>query len=39
MCYEDVIRVADLKTRRSRFERIREEVQAGRASRCTSPNF
>jgi indolepyruvate ferredoxin oxidoreductase beta subunit len=29
MCYEDVIRVADLKTRRSRFERIREEVQAG----------
>jgi indolepyruvate ferredoxin oxidoreductase, beta subunit len=28
MCYEDVIRVADLKTRRSRFARIREEVQA-----------
>src|SRR5262245_21664966 len=28
MCYEDVIRVADLKTRRSRFERIRAEVQA-----------
>lgn len=28
MCYEDVIRVADLKTRKSRFERIREEVQA-----------
>jgi indolepyruvate ferredoxin oxidoreductase beta subunit len=28
MCYEDVIRVADLKTRRGRFERIREEVQA-----------
>ena len=28
MCYEDVVRVADLKTRRSRFERIREEVQA-----------
>ncbi len=28
MCYEDVIRVADLKTRRSRFKRIREEVQA-----------
>ena len=28
MCYEDVIRVADLKTRRSRFERIRDEVQA-----------
>jgi indolepyruvate ferredoxin oxidoreductase beta subunit len=29
MCYEDVIRVADLKTRRSRFERVRAEVQAG----------
>jgi indolepyruvate ferredoxin oxidoreductase beta subunit len=28
MCYDDVIRVADLKTRRSRFERVREEVQA-----------
>jgi indolepyruvate ferredoxin oxidoreductase beta subunit len=28
MCYEDVIRVADLKTRRSRFERVREDVQA-----------
>jgi indolepyruvate ferredoxin oxidoreductase beta subunit len=28
MCYEDVIRVADLKSRKSRFERIREEVQA-----------
>ena len=28
MCFEDVIRVADLKTRKSRFERVREEVQA-----------
>lgn len=28
MAYEDVIRVADLKTRRSRFENIREEVMA-----------
>lgn len=28
MSYEDVIRVADLKTRRSRFERIRREVGA-----------
>ena len=28
MCYEDVIRVADLKTRGSRFERVRDEVQA-----------
>jgi indolepyruvate ferredoxin oxidoreductase beta subunit len=27
MTYEDAIRVADLKTRRSRFERIRAEVQ------------
>ena len=28
MCYEDLIRVADLKTRRSRFERVRNEVRA-----------
>ncbi|MBI4290714.1 MAG: indolepyruvate oxidoreductase subunit beta family protein [Betaproteobacteria bacterium] len=28
MAYEDVIRVADLKTRRSRVERVREEVMA-----------
>jgi indolepyruvate ferredoxin oxidoreductase beta subunit len=28
MSYEDVIRVADLKTRASRFERVREEVGA-----------
>jgi indolepyruvate ferredoxin oxidoreductase beta subunit len=28
MCYEDVIRVADLKTRRSRIERVRKEVRA-----------
>jgi indolepyruvate ferredoxin oxidoreductase beta subunit len=28
MSYEDVIRVADLKSRRSRFERVRGEVQA-----------
>jgi indolepyruvate ferredoxin oxidoreductase beta subunit len=28
MCYEDVIRVADLKSRKSRFERVRNEVQA-----------
>ena len=31
MCFEDVIRVADLKTRRSRFERVRQEAQAGAA--------
>jgi indolepyruvate ferredoxin oxidoreductase beta subunit len=29
MTYEDVIRVADLKTRRSRFDRVRREVGAG----------
>ena len=28
MCFEDVIRVADLKTRRSRIERVRAEVRA-----------
>ncbi|MCL4801574.1 MAG: indolepyruvate oxidoreductase subunit beta family protein [Burkholderiales bacterium] len=28
MSYEDIIRVADLKTRRSRFERVRSEVDA-----------
>ena len=28
MSYEDVIRVADLKSRRSRFERVRADVQA-----------
>ncbi len=28
MAYDDVIRVADLKTRRSRFERVRDEVRA-----------
>ncbi|MBI4593830.1 MAG: indolepyruvate oxidoreductase subunit beta family protein [Candidatus Rokubacteria bacterium] len=31
MTYEDAIRVADLKTRRSRFERIRWETRAGSA--------
>ncbi len=29
MAYEDAIRVADLKIRRTRFERVREEVRAG----------
>lgn len=28
MCYEDAIRVADLKTRASRFQRVREDVKA-----------
>jgi indolepyruvate ferredoxin oxidoreductase beta subunit len=31
MTYEDAVRVADLKTRASRFARIREEVRAGDA--------
>ena len=29
MCYEDAVRVADLKIRRSRFERVQKEVRAG----------
>lgn len=29
MCYEDAIRVADLKIRRSRFDRVQKEVRAG----------
>lgn len=28
MCYDDVIRVADLKTRRTRVERVRRDVEA-----------
>ena len=28
MCFEDIVRVADLKTRRSRIERVRTEVRA-----------
>ncbi|MBK0392517.1 indolepyruvate oxidoreductase subunit beta family protein [Ramlibacter algicola] len=28
MCFEDIVRVADLKTRRERFERIRAEARA-----------
>lgn len=28
MCYEDVVRVADLKSRASRFERVRREAEA-----------
>lgn len=30
MSYEDTIRVADLKTRAKRFDRVREEVRAGK---------
>jgi indolepyruvate ferredoxin oxidoreductase beta subunit len=29
MLFDDIVRVADLKTRRSRFERVRREVAAG----------
>ncbi len=29
MCYDDIIRVADLKSRRSRAERVRREARAG----------
>jgi indolepyruvate ferredoxin oxidoreductase beta subunit len=29
MSYEDAVRVADIKTRRTRFERVRAEVKAG----------
>ena len=28
MCYDDVIRVADLKTRRTRLQRVRDDVEA-----------
>ncbi len=31
MSYEDTIRVADLKTRRSRFDRVQQEIGAGKA--------
>jgi indolepyruvate ferredoxin oxidoreductase beta subunit len=31
MSYEDTIRVADLKTRRSRFDRVRQEIKAGQS--------
>jgi indolepyruvate ferredoxin oxidoreductase beta subunit len=31
MSYEDTIRVADLKTRRSRFDRVREEIKVGQS--------
>jgi indolepyruvate ferredoxin oxidoreductase beta subunit len=30
MCYEDAVRVADLKIRRSRFDRVQKEVRAAR---------
>jgi len=35
MTYEDAIRVADLKTRRSRFERIRRDHGATKVRSCT----
>ena len=39
MSYEDIIRVADLKSRRSRFERIRKEVLAGDAEPVRMTEF
>ncbi len=30
MCYDDIVRVADLKSRRSRAERVRREARAGK---------
>ena len=38
MTYEDVIRVADLKTRADRFETVRKESRAkGKLQRCNTP--
>ncbi len=31
MCYDDIIRVADLKTRRARFERITQDMKSGQS--------
>jgi indolepyruvate ferredoxin oxidoreductase beta subunit len=39
MTFEDVIRVAQLKTRRSRFERVRDEVQAAPDQLVTVTEF
>ena len=39
MSYEDVIRVADLKTRPERFAKVRSrDVRRGPTSPCASPN-
>ncbi len=39
MIYQDVIRVADLKSRRSRFSRIREEISAAEDQIVTTTEF
>lgn len=39
MSYQDVIRVADLKSRRSRFSRVREEVSAAQDQIVTTTEF
>lgn len=39
MSYEDVIRVADLKTRKSRFERLRKETGAGQDDVVTMTEY
>jgi indolepyruvate ferredoxin oxidoreductase beta subunit len=39
MSYEDVIRVADLKTRLSRLRRVRQEVQANQGHRLAVTEF
>ena len=38
MAYDDVIGVADLKTRATRFSRVREEVWRGPINSSTRPN-
>ncbi|MBL8894416.1 MAG: indolepyruvate oxidoreductase subunit beta family protein [Rhizobiales bacterium] len=39
MCYDDIIRVADAKTRGSRFARVRDEVKASEAQVLTITEF
>ena len=39
MCFEDIIRVADLKTRRARIERVRSEVRAQRGQPVVITEF
>lgn len=39
MSYEDVVRVADLKTRRARFERVRQEAKAGASDLVTMSEY
>src|SRR3546814_5414312 len=39
MTYNDVIRIADLKTRGERFERVRGEVRAGNGQIVATPQY